>query len=212
MLEPSHSPILANFEYPLAGLALGVSGLHFDVRAEWASTVVDYRRLIRQGLRHKLHKLGFDHPEMEDLNSLPHTDNWEISISHSREGGGFVLAPRGVSVGLDIERVARVHTHLVARISSREELVEAPSTSSLWVAKEAGFKMLRGARQPRDLDEVEVGHWTCKGGLEFCRIRSIAGQTFSTENVGVVFEWKASKIGVFFCDERKQVRLKCVGS
>ena len=64
-----------------------------------------------------------------------------ISVSHCPVLGGFVFSfNKKISLGLDMEQSHRVSLSVINRISTREEVKQAPARSLLWTAKEAVFK------------------------------------------------------------------------
>jgi 4'-phosphopantetheinyl transferase len=79
------------------------------------------------------------------------------SRSHTRGAGIFVA--HFSAVGVDIEISERVTPELAARISSAQEVSEAPSPASLWCAKEAAFKALYTFAQPPVVSKISIGDW-----------------------------------------------------
>jgi phosphopantetheinyl transferase (holo-ACP synthase) len=79
------------------------------------------------------------------------------SRSHTQGAGVFVahFSP----VGVDIEVSERVTPAAVARISSAQELMAAPSPAGLWSAKEAAFKALHTFVQPPVVSKISIGDW-----------------------------------------------------
>lgn len=86
--------------------------------------------------------------------------NFSYSISHSNNLGGaaFLDSAEG-QIGFDVEVTSRVLSEVALRVSSSEQLKNAPTPAALFVAKEAAFKSLRGPRQPKVLSEVEIIDW-----------------------------------------------------
>lgn len=80
------------------------------------------------------------------------------SVSHCPEEGGFIQY--SLPVGFDIEITARVLKNTVQRISSLQEMEDAPSPASLWCAKEATFKALQGFTQPSVVSKISIGGWS----------------------------------------------------
>lgn len=79
------------------------------------------------------------------------------SVSHCPDEGGFFQY--SLPVGFDIEITGRVLKNLVQRISSLQEVEEAPCPASLWCAKEATFKALQDFNQPSVVSKINVGGW-----------------------------------------------------
>lgn len=147
--------------------------LELVLKEEWSSENPDYRMKIREGLLKRLEQLAplseQQREEILDLMRIPFHPQVGISISHNKKCGGFALNPRE-ALGFDVEIVGRVKDKVVARASSANEYVGAPSPASLWTAKEAALKSFHGAEQaPEVLGQVEVGEWNVEaGGIESC--------------------------------------------
>lgn len=96
--------------------------------------------------------------------SIPGKKPWipfvSISISHCKVLGGFIFSMDScMSIGLDIEEVKRVRSDVIARLSQKKEIQQAPTDALLWVAKESSFKCL-----PQDADcfllsHVHISNW-----------------------------------------------------
>lgn len=79
-----------------------------------------------------------------NLNTPPALNGASISITHSQQIEGFILAsPFKYSLGFDLEILERAKTKTVLRISNKQELNKAPSNSILWSAKEAAYKSIK---------------------------------------------------------------------
>lgn len=105
---------------------------------------------------------GSDNPEhrsliQHSLNDLKLSKDQHISISHCHGVGIFVVSR--TPIGIDVEVKERVTEKVVARISTADELKEAPSFSSLWCAKEAAFKALKTFQQPSVVSAITIGDW-----------------------------------------------------
>jgi hypothetical protein len=139
--------------------------LELTLKKEWGSENKAYRKEIRQAL-----STQFDE-DFSDLEKRPTSVKKAISISHCPQLGGFATIVKPGSIGLDIEVEARVEKKIAARMSTTQEMNEAPSPAHLWAAKEAAYKSLGdvfqpgappGALpevQPNVLSSVEIGDW-----------------------------------------------------
>nr|WP_295904205.1 4'-phosphopantetheinyl transferase superfamily protein [uncultured Bdellovibrio sp.] len=117
-----------------------VSDLQVFAKPEWGSQNPAHRELMRA-----------------ELSALFADEKLKTSVSHC-EGVGVVVASRS-PVGVDVEVHTRVEEKTVARVSSHEEVLAAPSPTSLWSAKEAIFKALRSYDQPSVISKISVGAW-----------------------------------------------------
>lgn len=121
--------------------SLKVNDLSLQLSEEWGSKNPQHRELI-----HKARSLA-----MQDQHNL------HASISHTHDLG--ILAFCSLPIGIDIEKTERVHVDVVRRISSAEEILNAPSPAALWCAKEASFKALRSFQQPSVVSAISIGNW-----------------------------------------------------
>jgi len=121
----------------------------------------------------------------------------DSSISHTDGLGGYVLTQNWrTKVGFDIEVIERVRPELARRIcNTEEEFRIAPKPASLWAAKEASFKALKGPHQPVVVTEITIGSWMAPHSqYETCRIDNLQKFNLSVAK-GVVF----LKSGFVFC-------------
>jgi len=128
---------------------LGLTQLEVVVRPTWGSDHSGHRDEIHGDLRKKMGK------------AYPFSDS---SISHCRNMGGFAMttydSDHVVGLGFDIEEDSRVTQEIARRICTTEdEFLRAPSAASLWAAKEAAFKSLKGPKQPKVVSEIELMDW-----------------------------------------------------
>jgi 4'-phosphopantetheinyl transferase EntD len=84
---------------------------------------------------------------------------WNISVSHTLDIGGWVAVPRLYSVGFDIEMRQRLKREVLERIASPAEIAAAPDPVFLWAAKEACFKALAGQGQPAAISDIAIQGW-----------------------------------------------------
>lgn len=135
----------------------------------WGSRHPEHRELMRAELAQVLE------------NPTLHT-----SISHCPELGILVASHR--PVGVDVEVRLRAEERIVARISSSEEMSQAPSFPSLWCAKEAAYKALRPYEQPSVISKISIGDWE-KIDSQTETYRLLNSEMFNSpsENKGVIF-------------------------
>lgn len=129
---------------------LEIKNLEIVVRQDWGSQSNHFRESIHGDLKKQMAK------------AYPFSDS---SISHSHNLGGYVFsifdAEDVYQIGFDIEESARAKAETVRRIAfDADELNRSPTPASLWVAKEAAFKALKGPKQPPVVSEIEIGEWT----------------------------------------------------
>ncbi len=108
--------------------------------SKWSSSTPGHREEIRTELYKKTKEKSF-----LNLNELPRSENFFISISHTKSLGGYALH-LNKEVGFDVEEVSRIKPNVVARISTQKdlELFNDENAHYLWVIKEAAFKMMKG--------------------------------------------------------------------
>jgi hypothetical protein len=128
---------------------LGLSHLEVLIRPDWGSEQAGHRDQIHGELKKKM------------AQAYPLSDS---SISHCRNLGGFAFTKyeshQMVQLGLDIEEDSRVSEAVIKRVCKSEaEVIRAPSYVSLWTAKEAAFKALKGSQQPKVISEIEIDQW-----------------------------------------------------
>lgn len=161
--------------------------LEFILRPTWGSLSSSHRQEIHSHLEKRKH-------EVHDICAS--------SISHCRSLGGFAFsafAPdQKIQLGFDVEEDLRVTDEIARRIcKSSEEFSVAPSAVSLWTAKEAAFKVLKGPLQPRVVSEIELRDWNILSSqIETVWIKSGQGSLFSSA-LGVVLKKKPYTFAVF---------------
>ncbi len=209
--------------------ALDLPGLYFEVLSKWASDCENHRSLIRGGiLRHINKTAGLSsldkrrEEELLDLNMRPRVEGFQISVSHCKKAGGYACHQGDGLMGFDMEETGRVKSsHIERVVHSQKEHREAPSASSLWVAKESTYKAISSIYDIRVLSQIEVGDWEMNdrlsGGLEMFRLQSVdlqsgksqSGKSQSRESqslqsslgqlgCGCVWEQDGVKLGFFF--------------
>jgi 4'-phosphopantetheinyl transferase len=143
---------------------LSCPDLILRMRSDWGAKQPNFREKLRHGIWQELaggqqrQDSVRDRRNLLDLEELPSLEGHFISISHCQDFGGFVATTKG-PVGFDIEIVKRVTTAAMERMATREEVQQAPSVASLWVAKEAAFKALRWGSQPSTISQIETTGW-----------------------------------------------------
>ncbi|MCE3011268.1 MAG: 4'-phosphopantetheinyl transferase superfamily protein [Proteobacteria bacterium] len=132
-----------------------------------------------------------------EQHSLPAWQSGHLSLSHTQEIGGYISC-RSAFVGFDIETVSRAREELVLRISSTQEVQEAPSAAALWCAKEAVFKALLKLQQPKVLSQIKIIGWHKESQFETFQLRNADsfGIHFSR---GLVFESAPHCFSFFVC-------------
>ncbi len=128
---------------------LQLENLEIVLRPNWGSTHADYRESLHGELKKRMAK------------AYPFSDS---SISHCPSMGGFAFTTfdsnHVLQIGFDIEEDARVRPETAKRIcETLKEYQAAPSNASLWTAKEAAFKCLKGPKQPLVVSAVELTNW-----------------------------------------------------
>ncbi|MEZ0392731.1 MAG: 4'-phosphopantetheinyl transferase superfamily protein [Pseudobdellovibrionaceae bacterium] len=128
---------------------LQVSHLEISIRPSWGSKQASHREEIHGELKKKMAK------------AYPFSDS---SISHCLTLGGFVFtqfdSDHVIQIGFDLEEDSRVTTEVARRVClTEDEFQRAPSAASLWSAKEAAFKSLKGPKQPLVVSEIELTDW-----------------------------------------------------
>ncbi len=159
---------MSNSIFDLIKGQLALPDLIIDIRKEWGAHTKRYRNEIRAGI---LHSLKLHEPfkpfhvdenvrgKVMDLERPIQVDGLSVSISHCQEAGGFALNLGPTQIGLDIEVYDRVVRSVAERVSTANEIHEAPSPAHLWAAKEATFKSLLGSHQPAVLPLIRLNSW-----------------------------------------------------
>lgn len=161
--------------------------LEVELRPTWGSQSTGHREELHGDLKRKMAK------------GYPFSD---ASISHCHTLGGFVFvtfdSDHVIALGFDVEEDDRVHQDVVLRICKNpSEVTEAPSYASLWTAKEAAYKALKGPQQPKVVAGVELTDWQ-KVDSQIETVRLKDPQKFNYSSVkGLVFK-KAPYTLAFF--------------
>lgn len=143
---------------------LNLSNIHIAISNKWGS-VCEYNRFnIRQNILELLNglKIKFDKRLLLDTSLRPIIKKCSISISHSRQLGGYILSLDGeTSVGFDIEQSSRITKKVVDRIdTSCNASMKSKVPDLIWVAKEASFKAMSNAGKKTLLKNlfIKIGH------------------------------------------------------
>ena len=182
----------------------GVKDVKLDitVKPDWRSSVEDHRVLIRKAVLEKYNQYIPDRSVFFDLNLVPKLTENFLSISHSNDKGGFVVA--NYPVGFDLIEQRRLNRNVIQRVSRPDEMERAPNPFFLWPAKEAAFKACSDHLSV--ITEIEIGSWEklVDGFFAFKMMRSVAQQqTFDLMNSrqinrGFVFISEEVLYGIYF--------------
>ena len=94
-----------------------------------------------------------------NLEELPSTPGYSISLSHCPNGSAYILADNNDLVGLDIESIARVTQPIIQRISSPLEITNTPKPEYLFSAKEATWKALNKKLSLQTISQLTTKNW-----------------------------------------------------
>lgn len=122
--------------------------------------------------------------------------NLYASISHTEEQAIFVISE--YPIGVDLETRSRVSEAPVRRVCTKEELAIAlMDFKLLWSIKEASFKAIPFAIQPKVISEVQVLRITSEEAKEAIKTYSFACSLKSDPDLKIV--------GVISCNENHQL-------
>lgn len=141
--------MLAPAEIESIRKALGLNHLEIHLRPSWGSQHPGHREDLHGELKKLMAK------------AYPFSDS---SISHCPGMGGFAFtqfdANHVLQIGFDIEEIERIKPEIAKRIcQTAAEFENSPSPASLWTAKEAAFKSLKGSKQPPVVSRLELTNW-----------------------------------------------------
>ncbi|MGE0763527.1 MAG: hypothetical protein AB7N80_09645 [Bdellovibrionales bacterium] len=152
-------------------LALGLKNVHLLWRRDWRAQEQNHRPILRAAALESLRELAQSKTPavslpanlkdvFQDLKKPPQVTGFTVSISHCPLAGGFAVAFSDEGqLGFDLENAAQVTPEIALRVSSKQELEQAPSPACLWTAKEATFKSLLGPAQPLVLSAIHLHNW-----------------------------------------------------
>lgn len=159
---------MSNPQIDFARRFLNLPNLIVEIKTNWGAQTKTYRSDIRRGIWSTLESLqgenrlalpAHTHQLVMDLERTIKLPEVSVSISHCLEAGGFALCLGPTQIGLDIEVADRVVLSVAERVSTPEEVREAPSPAHLWAGKEATFKSLLGPHQPAVLPFIRLNSW-----------------------------------------------------
>lgn len=116
----------------------------------FASRNNQYRALIRThlvaSLKSKMSMTDEEEVILLDLNQRPKLPGVQISISHSKNYGGYICLKSASAVGFDLESPQRISELLLKRVAHPDDCcTEHPA---VWSIKEACFKALANSERP----------------------------------------------------------------
>ena len=184
---------------------LNAPTLEICLAPEWGSTNRDSRLLLRRAIVNELGK----HEPLSEIESeillrlefVPQPPGASVSISHTQSFGGFAYTrAQAPALGFDIELTSRIRPKAVERVSEPGELQNAPGAPHVWVAKEAAFKSMRGAKQPAILSSLKTSAWRSVANPEnlslwSCDIREDSLPNASTK--GLTVELSGIALSIF---------------
>lgn len=166
---------------------------------DWGSNHDNYRQKIRSFLseRMSMHFSREQLVQLSDLNRRPQGSDRQFSISHCLSLGGFAVSQ--YKVGFDVEVNSRISTEILKRVSTEQELQEAPQTEYLWVAKEAAFKALSNEVEPLVISDLICSEWQSYFENQIFGFRIKSKKTLDlNHNKGFIFSEGPCLIGLFF--------------
>lgn len=127
-----------------------------------SETHPNYRELLRKQLFMLLKDKGFSPSEdILDLSKKPEHPDLNISLSHGPTCSVLAWIERDWNMGIDIEEIDRLNINTINRISTPQEVANAPEPLLLWSAKEAVIKALYQAGKV--MSSVEIINWKNNG-------------------------------------------------
>lgn len=162
--------------------------LEVVIQAHWGSSHPNHREEIHGELKKRM------------ATAYPLSDS---SIAHCKDWGGFIFSPYDsepvIRLGFDMELDSRVSAETAMRVcASNEEFSRAPSPASLWTAKEAAFKSLKGPQQPPVLSYLELGQWQFHSQFETVSI--LHPEKFGAREItGAILKKNSHCLAFFVC-------------
>ena len=182
------NPYLTDEDIEQLRKILKLPNLEIFLRSTWGSQNSNHRQEIHGFLKEKM--------------AAPHELLSTCSISHCSGLGGFVFSTYDsnhvVQLGFDIEENSRVTDEIARRVcKSSDEFSKAPSAASLWTAKEAAFKALKGPEQPAVVSDIELDGWqTLNSHIETVRIKN-GQKKISSQISGTLIKKKPYTFAIF---------------
>jgi len=157
----------------------------------------------RTEMRHQLLELlsanGQAAPEeLLDLNRRPFHPDVNLSLSHCRDAGLIGWVSKPLKIGVDVEQLARIESHLVRRVSTREEMDISPRFELLWSSKEAAFKSRSDAIEV--ISSVEVFDWQGLGDDTWSFKTRLAHDKTTTLGTGEIRLIQGHTVAFFLAD------------
>ncbi len=169
--------------------------LHTDFSAEKENYRLNIRKKIVEAFSGQLTEQ--DRARILDLKQLPLVENEKLffSISHSNAVGGFTAA--SLAHGFDIENSSRIKETIVHRVSSEDELKQAPHYSYLWPAKEAVLKSFQNTEVV--ITDFSIHSWVSYSGTGLWSYRSTPKKSLASNiNKGYLFLDTDHIFSIFF--------------
>ena len=177
--------------------------LSFSLFANYNSTALNYRKLIRDHLftEHSAHFSREQLAQLSDLQVVPKASQGHFSISHNEKIGGFSYSE--LPHGFDAEVKKRISRAIIERTSTVAEIKDAPDLSFLWVAKEAAFKALDSSTldRPRQLIMTDLicTEWQSHPDTQIVSFRIAPEKTLvHSLNLGFVFSEEDVLFSIYF--------------
>lgn len=170
---------------------------HLELRlnTEWRSG----EALHRQKIREDLLTHTSDTKDILDLQKPPHLKKGSASISHNSYHGGYAYTKDDeTTLGFDLEMNHRFQSALLLRVASEQEVQEAPSYAALWTAKEAAFKAMLKAAQPKTITEITLGRWLkVSEGIHTAHVLAVNNRLPFKPSIGITFEGSSQTMAIF---------------
>ena len=156
------------------------------------SQIKDHRRLLRKSLMEELKLRGQTGPTQAilDLESLPVSKGYSISLSHSPGGSAIALARGQAGLGIDIEVKSRLDLKIINRLATQKEIDQSLDPRHLFSAKEAAWKALFSNLPSVTVSQIEISQWSQVGSDWFGFNVLTNGKKVSGEG----FLWEDSSI------------------
>lgn len=122
----------------------------------------DHRLQLRQSLVQSLQPMGLDSTEEKallNLNHLPSSTKFSISLSHSPGGSVVFTSTKSSSIGVDLEVEKRISKPVLKRISVDDEFKNCPKDFDLFTSKEACWKAANKIIDVPTLSHIETFQW-----------------------------------------------------
>jgi len=138
-----------------------------------------------------------DRQSFLDLEQIPQDTSHKLffSISHTHAVGGFSVST--LPHGFDVEEFSRIKSPIVRRVSTSEELAQAPEPAYLWPAKEAVLKSFQSSDTV--ITDFIIHSWVSHFDTGLWSYRSTAKKSLATNiNKGYLFLDSDHIFSIFF--------------